>query len=74
MNVVPGLRSYFRWKGKTEKASEYLLIIKTCRSHFERLARFLKKIHPYEVPEIIGCPIDKGFPSYVTWMKSVLRS
>ena len=72
VNIVPGIRSYFWWKGKVDQASECLLVIKTTRNHFDRLAKFLKKIHPYEIPEIIGLPIAKGLTSYLRWIRSSL--
>jgi len=72
VNVVAGVRSYFWWEGKVSKARESLLIIKTTRRRFQTLSKFLKKIHPYHVPEIIGLPIEKVNPSYLQWMENVL--
>ena len=69
VNVMGPAQSFFRWKGKIDKAREYLLVIKTRASHFDRLSAFLKKHHPYSVPEIIALPILKGNLSYLNWIK-----
>jgi len=48
VNVVPGLRSYYRWQGKIEDSGEFLLVIKSTREHFEALRTLLQKLHSYE--------------------------
>jgi len=73
VNVVNGLDSFFWWQGKVDQARESLLVIKTTSSHFPRLVKFLKKQHPYEVPEIIGLPIEKGNREYLRWIEETLK-
>lgn len=68
VNVIPGLRSYFWWKGKVDRCRENLLVIKTSKSRFKALEKFLKKVHPYDVPEIVALPIEKGNKKYLDWI------
>ena len=68
VNLVPGLSSTYRWKGKVEKAEECLLIIKTGVSRFDVLKRRIQELHPYEMPEIIALPIIHGSREYLNWI------
>jgi periplasmic divalent cation tolerance protein len=72
VNVVPGLRSYYRWRGKIEDSAEFLLIIKSTRKHFEALRTTLEKLHSYEVPEVIAMPVVAGARNYLNWMDGEL--
>ncbi|MEO0254526.1 MAG: divalent-cation tolerance protein CutA [candidate division WOR-3 bacterium] len=67
------VNSIFEWKGKIEEEEEYLLIIKTKEEKFEELENFIKKIHPYEVPEIIFFKIEKGNEDYLKWIDDTLK-
>ncbi len=62
------VESLYWWQGKIEKDKEKLLIIKTKKTCFEKLVDEIKKIHPYEVPEIIAVPIERGNTDYLTWI------
>jgi len=62
------VRSIYRWKGKVETAREYLLLIKTSRRRFAALQKTVKRLHSYDVPEIIALPIAKGLPEYLKWI------
>ena len=62
------MRSIYRWKGKVETAKEYLLIIKTSRKRFATLQNTVKRLHSYNVPEIIALPIAKGSLEYLRWI------
>ena len=70
INIVGPARSFFWWKGKVDSAKEYLLLIKTRQSQFNRLRTFLEKHHPYSVPEIIALPVTKGNASYLNWLRA----
>ena len=70
VNMLPALRSRYRWKGRIETASEVLLIAKTRRSLVSRLVRRVKAAHSYGVPEVIALPILAGNPDYLRWIKS----
>jgi periplasmic divalent cation tolerance protein len=69
VNIVPKIKSVFRWKGKIEKEDEVLLILKTKRVLFDKIVQKVKEMHPYEVPEIIGLPIVCGNQSYLDWIE-----
>src|SRR2546421_816060 len=62
VNVLPGVRSFYRWKGSVAEADECLLVIKSSRSLFDRLRLELEKVHTYEVPEAVAVAIVAGAP------------
>jgi periplasmic divalent cation tolerance protein len=68
VQILPGLESHYRWRGKKETAKEVLLLIKTRLSNYRKLERTLFENHPYEVPEIICLPITRGSRSYLDWI------
>ena len=70
VNVLPRMRSLFRWQGKVERAQEVLLLIKSTRQQFERLRRAILAHHPYEVPEIIAMPLIAGHRPYLQWVRA----
>jgi len=74
VSVVPGLRSYYHWKGALETSAEALLVIKSSRELFPQLKLELEKIHPYEVPEILALPVVEGSENYLNWMDANLRA
>jgi periplasmic divalent cation tolerance protein len=68
-NVVEApIRAIYWWKGKVESAKEYLLVIKTSRKRFAALRDAVKRLHSYEVPEIIALPIARGSREYLRWI------
>jgi periplasmic divalent cation tolerance protein len=73
VNVVPGVRSFYRWEGETQCGQEFLLIVKTSRALFEALRAEMEKLHPYEVPELLALPVVAGSETYLTWLQSNLR-
>lgn len=68
VSEVPGMRSTYRWKDKLETAGEILLIIKTRRVLREDIVQFVKRHHPYEVPETVFMKIDGGSRPYLDWL------
>ena len=68
VNIVPGARSIYRWKGQIEDAAEWLLIIKTRRGLVDQLRAIISKIHTYEVPELLAVPVVEGSESYLAWL------
>ena len=72
VNLLPGVRSFFRWNGVVEDSPEHLLVIKTSRQRFPRLRAELEKVHSYEVPELIALPVVEGAPNYLNWLEEVL--
>lgn len=68
VNVVPGLRSVYRWQGAVESADEALLLIKTTRDAFERAAAAVRALHPYTLPEVVALPLSAGLAAYLAWI------
>jgi len=64
-----GITSVYSWKGKIEKSSEVLLLIKTTSVRYPALQKRIIQLHPYSVPEIVALPITKGAPTYLNWLK-----
>ena len=73
VSVVPGARSFYRWKGEIESSAEFLLVIKTSRDLFGALQREMETLHPYEVPELIALPVVAGAEDYLNWLRGKLR-
>jgi periplasmic divalent cation tolerance protein len=73
VNIVPGVRSIYRWKGQIEDGTEWLLLIKSRRDLFDALRSALQKVHSYEVPEVIALPVVDGHQSYLAWLDRELK-
>ncbi|PYE51829.1 divalent-cation tolerance protein CutA [Deinococcus yavapaiensis] len=73
VNVLPGLQSVYRWEGEVAEESETLLLVKTTRARYDALETRLLELHPYDVPEIVALPIEKGLPEYMTWLTDGTR-
>ncbi len=67
-NILPAVRSIYRWEGRIEESSETLVLFKTTRNRFDDLQRRLRALHTYEVPEIVALPIAEGLPEYLRWV------
>ena len=68
------IESTYRWKGKVETTGEHLCLIKTRASLFKKVEAAIKKLHPYETPEIIATPIIKGSREYLNWLNESLTN
>lgn len=68
VNRLPRTAATYRWQGAVVEAAEVLLLIKTTASQYDALAARLTGLHPYEVPEIIALPVDRGLPAYLDWL------
>jgi periplasmic divalent cation tolerance protein len=68
VNIVMSVESVYRWQGQRCEEAEWLLVVKTRRPLFERLAVEVKTLHDYTVPEIIALSIVKGAPDYLNWI------
>jgi len=71
VNMVEGVRSVFKWKGKIEEQAECLLSIKTRGMQVPNVIQRVKALHSYDVPEVIVLPILDGNPSYLQWIDEV---
>lgn len=67
------VESIYRWKGKVERAQEVLLLIKSSRKHFRALEAQVKRLHSYDVPEIIVLPIAAGSGEYLEWIAESVK-
>jgi periplasmic divalent cation tolerance protein len=67
-NVVPGLRSIYRWQGQVQDDAEVLLLLKTTGARFEALRDRVLALHPYEVPEVIAVRVEAGSAAYLAWI------
>jgi periplasmic divalent cation tolerance protein len=72
-NVVPGLRSIYRWEGKVQEDEEALLLLKTSRARFDALRARVLALHPYDVPEVIAVPVEAGSAAYLEWIAAETR-
>jgi periplasmic divalent cation tolerance protein len=68
VNVVPGVRSTYRWKGQVMTDPELLLIIKTRAARRDEVVAAIQQHHTYECPEAIALPIQGGSAAYLTWL------
>ena len=71
-NIVGPVSSLFWWKGKIDKANEFLVIMKSRKNLFKKLSERVKELHSYEVPEVIALPVIEGLPSYLNWLGTSL--
>jgi periplasmic divalent cation tolerance protein len=68
VNIVTQIESVYRWKGKVEHATEWLLVIKTQAGAFTRLRDAIKELHSYELPECLLLEVDAGGQEYLNWI------
>jgi periplasmic divalent cation tolerance protein len=70
VNVLPGISSTYRWKGKVERTEEALIVIKTHGERLEDVKSALLAAHLYEVPELIAFEVADGLSPYLEWLAS----
>lgn len=70
VNVLPGMRSVYRWKGKICKDGELLLVIKTLAEEFEGVSATIRELHSYELPEVLSFPVAQGEANFLEWIRS----
>ncbi len=68
VNIIPKVRSVYRWEGEVMVEKEALLIVKTTKKSLPKLEKAVKKLHSYEVPEFIAVKIDEGSDDYLKWL------
>jgi periplasmic divalent cation tolerance protein len=71
VNVVGPIRSIYRWQGEVQREDEHLLLIKTTRARYAALEARVQALHPYDVPEIVAVPIERGSAAYLAWITDV---
>lgn len=73
VSIIPGLTSVYSWQGKICKDDELLLMMKTTADLYKQLEAAIKRLHPYEVPEVVAIGIDKGLPEYLNWISETVK-
>ncbi len=68
VNILAPCRSVYRWKGAVQHDEEHPMLIKTTGERYGALEQALREAHPYELPEIIAVPIERGLPAYLDWV------
>ena len=74
VQVLPGLRSVYRWQGALERSEEVLLLIKTTPERYPALQARLPALHPYELPELVAVEASAGLPAYLQWLADETRT
>lgn len=72
VNVIPQIRSIYRWKDKVESAEEFLLLIKTTKENESAVQAAIRELHSYDLPECISILIDGGSAEYLKWIAESL--
>lgn len=68
VNILAPCHSVYRWQGRVETAEEIPLLIKTTAERYAALEEAIRRHHPYELPEIVAVPIERGLPGYLDWV------
>jgi periplasmic divalent cation tolerance protein len=68
VNVLAPCRSVYRWQGAVRQVEEHPVLIKTTRERYAALEAAIRAAHPYELPEIVAVPIERGLPAYLEWV------
>lgn len=69
VNILPGVRSFYRWKGKICQDGELLLIAKTMEEEFEDLSATIRELHTYDLPEILAFAVTRGSQDFLGWIR-----
>ncbi len=72
VNIVPGMRSVYRWEGKVETANEVMLFVKTTAASAGRAGAIIRRLHPYDVPAITALTVDENRSSdeFCDWVRN----
>jgi len=73
VNILAPCRSVYRWQGRIESADEVPLLIKTTDERYAELETEIHTRHPYELPEVVVVPIERGLPAYLQWVNDETR-
>ena len=73
VNILAPCRSVYRWKGAVQHDEEHPLLVKTTAARYAALEAAIRAGHPYELPEIIAVPVERGLPAYLQWVDTETR-
>jgi len=68
VNILAPCRSVYRWKGALQRDEEHPMLLKTTLERYPALEAAIRAAHPYELPEIVAVPIERGLPAYLDWV------
>ena len=68
VNILAPCRSVYRWKAEVQHDEEHPVLIKTTLDRYAALEAAIRAMHPYELPEIVAVPIERGLPAYLDWV------
>ncbi len=68
VNILPGVRSVYRWKGKICRDGEHMLVVKTTASEFGAVQDTIHELHRYELPEILAFKVSEGSKNFLAWV------
>ena len=74
VNILAPCRSVYRWKGAVQRDEEHPMLMKTTAERYPALEQALRAAHPYELPEIIAVPVERGLPAYLEWVAGETRA
>ncbi len=66
--IIDNAVSIYEWQDKLEETPEALVILKTRKDNWEQLQAMVHNLHPYDVPELLALPVDRGLPAYLAWL------
>jgi len=72
-NLIPGLRSIYRWEGKVVAESEVLAVLKTASTSVGPVFERVTRLHPYSVPEIVELRTGNVASAYLAWVMSCMK-
>jgi periplasmic divalent cation tolerance protein len=73
VNIIPGIKSYYYFKGETHLDEEVMLIIKTTQDLFPQVSDVITDLHTYEVPEILMFPVQEGSEPFLDWIRQSVK-
>lgn len=68
VNLIPGIASIYRWQDELKCDPEVLAVIKTTIDAYPELEATLRKLHPYEVAEVLALPVAAGSAPFMAWV------
>jgi len=73
VQILGPITSTYRWQGAVETSEEWLCLVKSRRELYPQIEEAIRRLHPYDVPEILAVPVVAGIASYVAWLEEMTR-
>ncbi len=74
VQVLGPITSTYRWEGKIETSQEWQCWAKSRRSLYSEIEATIRRLHPYEVPEVLAVPVVDGSQDYLNWLAGEVKS